>query len=573
MLVIAEKPSVAKNIKMAINPPPTVIALRGHLLELDFPEEYSKWRSIDPRLLFHAPVKWTVRDSETYRELAKAVREAGILVLATDNDPEGELIAYESLLTAKEFLGALPRYYRMRFNTVTPSELRRAWKSLESDLKWNWVWKALLRQKFDLITGAAYTRLLTLSKKLNNSDGVISWGSCQIPTLWFVYQREMDIRNFKPEKYYVLSAILDANGVKVKVSSEPIRDANGAKEIYALAKTAKYALVAGFQLQDEIESKPLPTDTDSMLQDLSKIMGLSAARIMALAESLYGDGYISYPRTETNMWLTVDHKSILAMMSQTLLGKYVNMLNYSPRDGKKNDGAHPPIYPTAYYQWLDDRGKVWEYIARRYLANVIGKDALLKRWKLQVNVNGLKLSATGRYFVNEGFYQVFPYFKPKDTLWIPQLRAGDKLLVVEVNLEEKRTKPPPRLTESELLRLLEQHSIGTDATRADYPQIIIERGYAEKKRKSFYLSSLGEILINLLKDVDERLVTPDTRRYVEQLMAEVEVGKISVESALKEAINIYESLFEKVSIKLKTMKDISSEKESKCPGTREKFNT
>ncbi|MEM1515352.1 MAG: DNA topoisomerase [Candidatus Bathyarchaeia archaeon] len=559
MLVITEKPSVAKNIQLAIKPSSPVISLKGHILELDFPEGYSRWRSVDPRELFHASVRWVIRDLEAYRGLTKAVKGAGMLVLATDNDPEGELIAYESLLVAKDSLGAAPRYCRMRFNTTTPSELRRAWDNLESDLKWSWVWKALLRHKFDLITGAAYTRLLTLSGKLNSSDGIVSWGSCQIPTLWFVYQREMEIRNFKPEKYYVLSVILDVHGVRVKVSSEPIRDASRAKEAYALAKTTKCALVSNFQLQDEVELRPLPTDTDSMLQDLSRITGLSAAKIMLLAESLYGDGYISYPRTETNMWLAVDHKIVLAMLSQTPLGKHISVLNYNPRDGKKNDGAHPPIYPTAYYPRYDDKGKIWEYIARRYLANVVGKDALLKRWRLQVDVNGLKLDATGRYFIDEGFYQTFPYFKPKDTLWIPQIRVGEKLLIVEVRLEEKKTKPPPRLTESELLRLLEQHSIGTDATRAEYPQIIVERGYVEKKRKSFYLSALGETLIDLLKDVDKRLVTPDTRRYVEQLMGKVEAGKVDMESSLKEALRIYEDLFDKVSIKLKTMKNIFGE--------------
>ncbi|MEM1586719.1 MAG: type IA DNA topoisomerase [Candidatus Bathyarchaeia archaeon] len=551
MLVIAEKTSVAKNIQLAIKPPPQIIALKGHILELDFPEKYSKWRSVDPRELFHAPVRWIARDPETCKGLARAVKGAGMLVLATDNDSEGELIAYESLLVAKDSIGAMPKYCRMRFNTVTLDELQRAWKNLEPDLKWDWVWKALLRHKFDLITGAAYTRLLTLSKRLNSGDSIVSWGSCQMPTLWFVYQREMEIRNFKPEKYYILSALLNVHGVNVKVSSGSIKDANEARKAYALARAAKYALVSGFQVVDEVEPKPLPTDTDSMLQDLSKITGLSAAKIMALAETLYGDGYISYPRTETNMWLTVDHKSILRMLYPTPLGKHINMMNYSPRDGRKNDGAHPPIYPTAYYPWSDDRGRVWEYIARRYLANVVGKDALLRRWRLRVDINGLKLDATNRYFVNEGFYQIFPYFKPTDTLWIPQLHVGEKLPIIEVKLEEKKTKPPPRLTESELLRLLEKHSIGTDATRADYPQIIIERGYAEKKRKSFYLSKLGETLINLLKDVDERLITPDTRRYVEQLMAEVEAGKINMESALKEALKIYENLFEKVSIRLK----------------------
>jgi DNA topoisomerase IA/intein/homing endonuclease len=838
-----------------------------------------------------------------------------MLVLAADNDPEGELIAYETLLDARKVLGYTPRYSRMRFNAATPSELRRAWETIESDLKWNWVWKALLRHKFDLITGAAYTRLLTLSRGLSSGDKLVSWGSCvrgdtiipgdykpiskmdvgdhciglilsdnrvikkfireyngqlirikalgllpieltpehpvltasttknsgggdnpllfwkpaafltpkdgckngdylvlpcirgtininkvslnkfageevssqelpldeevlwllgayvangislgdsvqisinlrepqavdriigafkklscsyfivkrweeparkisinihsqillkaftewfgekdeqkripdfillhenldlvkaflegyeagsnlkaqcdidaknsayatirskilalqlqllyarlgyflqvyekrerdrdeadynatytmmllepnpknaefhvlnghiltpiievesipywglvynletsdntylvsnavvhncQIPTLWFVYQREMEIRDFKPEKYYVISALLDAHGVKITVASDPIRDANMARQIYNVAKGARYALVKDFQLKDEIEHKPLPTETDIMLQELSKIMGLSATKIMALAEMLYGEGYISYPRTETNMWLTVDHKSILHMLSSTPLGRKIDTSLFNPKDGRKNDGAHPPIYPTAYYPGLDDRGKIWEYISRRYLANVVGKDAILKRWKLNVDLGNLQMDATGRYFVDEGFYQIFPYFKPRELTYIPQLRIGERLPVIKVALEERETKPPPRLTETELLKLLEKNSIGTDATRADYPQIIVERGYVEKRRRSFYISILGENLINLLKDVDERLVTPNTRRYVEHLMAEVEAGRINMEKALDEALKIYEELFDKVSIKLKTLKNNNS---------------
>ncbi|MEM2526906.1 MAG: type IA DNA topoisomerase [Candidatus Bathyarchaeia archaeon] len=547
MLVVAEKPSVARIIRSAIKPSPPTVALKGHILELDFPERFSVWRSVDPRELFRAPTEWVVRDPEAYRSLAGALKGSGMIVLATDNDPEGELIAYEVLLVAEKVLGGLPRYGRMRFNAATPNELRHAWEFLEPDLRWSWVWKALFRHSFDLVTGAAYTRLLTLSRRLDPNGRLISWGSCQMPTLWFVYQREMEIRNFRPEKYYVISALLDVRGVRVKVSSEPIKDVSAARALYAAAKGSKYAAVRDFQLKDEVERKPLPTDTDSMLQDLSKITGLSAAKIMALAESLYGDGYISYPRTETDMWLTTDHRSILAMLSQTPLGKHIDLSSYGPRDGRRNDGAHPPIYPTAYYSGSDIKGKIWEYIARRYLANVVGRDAALKRWRLSANVGGVSMEASGKYFVDEGFYQIFPYFKPKDTLWIPQLNVGEKLMVVRVDIEERKTKPPPHLTESELLKLLERHSIGTDATRADYPQIIVERGYAEKKGRSFHLSSLGEALINLLSSVDFRLVTPDTRRYVEQLMAEVEMGKINMKSALEEALKIYEELYEKVS--------------------------
>jgi DNA topoisomerase-1 len=548
-LVVAEKPSVARTIRYAVRPP-RVLALRGHFLELDFPREYSKWRSVDPERLFSAPVTWVAMDRRAFSELAKAVKGAGEVVVATDNDPEGELIGYEVLLAARRVLGREPPLKRMRFNAATPAELRRAWASLEPGLNWRWVWKALFRHRFDLATGAAYTRLLTLSGKLNGEGKLVSWGSCQAPTLWFVYKREMEIRSFKPEKYWVVSAVVNAKGVAVKVQAEPMKGEAEARRLYSQAAKAKEAVVKAFNIENGAVNKPLPTDTDAMLQELSRIYGLSGSKAMAIAEDLYAEGFISYPRTETNAWVGVDHRQVLGMLLKTPLAPLVNLSDYSPRSGKRNDGAHPPIHPTAPYTGKDLKAKVWEYVARRYLANVVGRDAKLKKWSLSVSLNSVPMAVANRYFVDRGFYAIFPYFEPKDTLQIPQLRVGEALPVLKVELEEKQTKPPPRLTEAELLKLLKKHGIGTDATRADYPHIIVERGYALKKGKAFYLTDLGEKLMRLLEDADSRLATPQTRRYVEELMAEIEQGKRSVDDALKESLSIYQNLYKSVAKRL-----------------------
>lgn len=105
MLVVAEKPSVAMTIRSAVRPAPYVVALRGHFMELDFPREYNYWRSVDPKELFRAPITWVVRDRRAYSELLKALKDSGTVVIATDNDSEGELIGYEVLLAAKRVLG------------------------------------------------------------------------------------------------------------------------------------------------------------------------------------------------------------------------------------------------------------------------------------------------------------------------------------------------------------------------------------------------------------------------------------------------------------------------------------
>ncbi|MCQ5341169.1 MAG: DNA topoisomerase [Candidatus Methanomethylicia archaeon] len=547
-LVVTEKPSVAIKIKNIIGIS-NIVALKGHFLELDFSNEYNVWRKVNPKDLFKAPIVWKIRDKETYYLLENKIKNSNsTIVIATDNDPEGELIGYEVLLTSKNLRGNID-FRRMRFNSVTSSELINSWKKLEYDLKWNWVWKALFRHKFDLITGAAYTRLLTLSGKFNSK--LVSWGSCQAPTLWFVYKRELEIRNFKPEKYWTISAIVNINGEKLKLSTDTIKDKSKALEIYSTIKNFKYLIVKKFELTEEIIHKPLPTDTDSMLQEVSKIFDISGAKIMKIAEELYANGFISYPRTETNMWIGIDHKEILKILSKTPLSKYIDMKNYSPISGKKNDGAHPPIHPTEYYYTNDIKGKIWEYIARRYLANILGKDAKLNKWKIITDIEGIILSATGKYFIDKGFFNIFPYFEPKKLLYVPQLYPGYKLSVTDIKIEEKETKPPSRLTESELLKLLEENSIGTDATRADYPNLIVDRGYSFKKGKKFYLSEIGEQLINLLSSVDNRLVTPETRRYIEKLMNDVESNVLDIDEALSQGLKIYEELYEKLLEKLK----------------------
>jgi DNA topoisomerase IA len=112
---------------------------------------------------------------------------------------------------------------------------------------------------------------------------------------------------------------------------------------------AKEAAVKAFKLEDGVIRKSLPTDTDDMLQKLSRIYGVSSSKIMTTAEDLYAEGFISYPRTETNAWVSVDHRQVLNMLSKTPLGGLINPSDDSPRGGKRNDGAHPPIHPTAPY--------------------------------------------------------------------------------------------------------------------------------------------------------------------------------------------------------------------------------
>jgi len=543
-VIVAEKPSVARRIRGAIKAENILVtAVRGHIFDSEFPEGFG-WRECSPSKLFDVrDFRDEVRDVRSVTELKKIFRNAELLIIATDNDSEGELIGAEILKIWKEVKGDAP-YKRMRFNSTSYDELRRAWRDLEDDLNWKWVMKALFRQRFDLISGAAFTRLLTLSTRRHNRDvRLISWGSCQAPTLWFVVKRERERMNFKSKPFWILKATFQtSSGERFEAESNRFWSLENARRAYQRAQSTSHGIVQKFNEKLVKILRPTPLRTDDMLRDLTKITGQSAARILQVAEDLYAEGFISYPRTETNKYRPgFDYNSPLKAAVEGL-GITLPSIEAKPRQGRRDDGAHTPIYPVMAYKGSGIHLKVWRYVAKRFLANAFYRDALKTERSAELDLAGIKMKAAGSQLVEPGFYEIYDYFRPSDNP-IPRLEKGEKVTVISLKLHEGRTRPPKRLTESDLLKLMEEYGIGTDATRASFPKLIMDRGYAVKKGKVFKPTDLGVKLIEVLESIDPKLVTPETRRRIEELMAMIESGEITYEKALEKAIQEYKPLY------------------------------
>lgn len=550
-IVVAEKPSVARSIARLLKSKGIdayVTSVRGHVLNTDFPEGYG-WNSIDPSKLFSVrEFRSIVSDERSYKELEKVFKKDGTLIIATDNDSEGELIGYEILSIYRASKGDQAPYKRMRFNSTNPGELWRAWNNLEDSLNMNWVMKAMLRQHFDLVTGAAFTRLLTKETRKRKNVRLISWGSCQSPTLGFIVKREKEIMSFKPEPFwYIRIRFRTEDGEEFEAKSENMKDFERAKALWKSVEGQKTGRVLSYDEERETIRRPLPLDTDTLLKDLTRITGISAATLLSVAEELYADGYCSYPRTETNRFrYDFDFREPIEALVNSDLSKLLGDLSKAriePLNGRKDDGAHPPIYPIKPYPKDGSlRRDVWEYIARRFAANVLFCDAELSESVAEIIVGDAVVRATGSVITQEGFFRIFDYFMPNDVP-IPKLSPGDVLEVVKSELKEGKTKPPPRLTEAALLELMEKNGIGTDATRAEYPKIVVDRGYAVKRGRSFYPTELGMRLVDALSSVDERLVTPDTRKFVEEFMEMVNKGAKTYDECLEQALKVYEELY------------------------------
>jgi len=554
-IIVAEKPSVGRMIERLRISSALVLSVRGHVLDVDFPEGYD-WRDVPPSKLFDVKeLRLIVRDKKTYYSLKRAFSENKLatLVIATDNDPEGELIGWEIAYiyqqTVKEY--AKP-FYRMRFNSTDYTELRRAWDNKEPGLNMRWVEKAAFRRDFDLITGAAFTRLLTLSTRRAGADvRILSWGSCQSPTLYFVVQREKEILDFKPRKFWRIAALLETkDGEKFWAYSDKFDVKEKAEMTYASIKYERTAIVYKYEEEPERIPKPLPTRTDELLRDVSRFFGIPASKALDIAEELYGQGYISYPRTDTNIYRKdFDFIRYAEAAARGLGLDPKRFRNPYPRQGKHDDGAHTPIYPLKPYRGEGNARKIWEHVARRFLANAFYDDAEKVKQATVISLKKTLLYASGSKISKEGFFEILPYMKPSEKP-LPKMISGQNLRVVKIKLKEEKTKPPSRLTEAELLEILERWNIGTDATRATYPDLITSRGYALRKRKTFYPTPLGIKLIEALAKIDESLVSPETRKRVEEMMMKIERGEISMENAKRAMLSLYKKLFSRLEEKI-----------------------
>ncbi|MEM3326377.1 MAG: DNA topoisomerase, partial [Thermoproteus sp.] len=284
MLIVAEKRSVAQAIAKYLGGtysqfkvagvsayrfkygvrPAVSLGLSGHILDFDFPQELNRWGAVDPAKLFDEIVVLTPR-AETLkylyalRSLAKGQDE---VYLALDADSEGEAIAYEVVLQVRT-VNPAARFKRVRFNAVTKKEIVQAFeRPVDLDLKT--VEKVFARMASDLTVGAAFTRLLTLSVRREDSKALpygkfLSYGPCQTPVLGLVVSRELERMNFKPEEYFVVRAVVATEAGEFEAHSRPFKSREEAERALAEAKRAR-GVIAEAKYEEARVRPPVPLD-------------------------------------------------------------------------------------------------------------------------------------------------------------------------------------------------------------------------------------------------------------------------------------------------------------------------
>lgn len=269
---------------------------------------------------------------------------------------------------------------------------------------------------------------------------------------------------------------MEFNWVRNRLFDKPCCEA-----FLMLCQADGQALITNVLQKPKSKWRPQPMDTVEMEKTGSRKLKLSAKVIMTIAEKLYTQGFISYPRTETNQFSKdINLRPLVEMQVPNRdWGDFATRVlewGPNPRNGNKSDQAHPPIHPTKYTDTLHgDEKRVYELVVRHFLA-CISRDAVGSETVVSATIGKEEFTATGLIILERNYLDVYVYdrWSGKE---IHDYATGQTFTPTDLSLHEGATAPPGMLTEADLIALMEKHGIGTDATHAEHINTIKERGY------------------------------------------------------------------------------------------------
>lgn len=486
------------------------------------------WKVESLPYLTWAPIIKNPAEKEIIRVLKNLAKKADSVVIATDFDREGELIGSDALSCVREVAPDVP-VSRARYSALIKGEVTEAFNNLV-ELDQNLADAGESRQYIDLIWGAVLTRYLTLAK-FGGFGNVRSAGRVQTPTLALVVERERERMAFVPEDYWQIRGMAAAKGADFKISHATARftDKDAAQTAFGHVDGVAAGTVTDVAKRSRKQQPPVPFNTTS-LQAAAAAEGISPARTMRIAESLYMSGLISYPRVDNTVYpRSLDLEGIvkgLAANSPALapVCKKVLAGPTKPTRGKTETTDHPPIHPTGQGDPTTLDGgqlKLYNLIARRFLATLMGP-ATIENTKVSIDVAGEPFAASGDVLVDAGFREAYPYGLKRDEQ-LPALDAGDVVDVHDVNLEAKQTEPPARYSQGKLVQEMEKRGLGTKSTRAS----IIERLYQVRYLKNDPIepSQLGMAIVDALSQFAPRITTPEMTAELDEDMTHVAEGQ------------------------------------------------
>lgn len=590
----------------------------GHMLQQAKPEHYvpelTSW-TLD--LLPVTPVLWHLEITEKlksqYRIVNNLILKASEIVIATDADREGEVIAREML----ELSGYRGPISRLWLKALDPASVKQGLAKLQPGAKTlNLYFSGLGRARADWLTGMNVTMALTTAFGSGGKGGVLHCGRVQTPVLGLIVRRERAVANFVPKTHYVLDAKFEIQGTIVPMdlvlSAEKL-DAQGHCVNAALMQSIaakinrKVGRVSSVASTPERDPPPLPYYLGSLQKEGSRRYGLKVQAVLDACQSLYEKHKATtYPRTDCE-YLPENMLSEVPSVMQALaridpgMKPLIALAKTDVKVRSFNDQhitAHHAIVPTAnanvrISEMTKTEQLVYELIRRRYIAQFLG-DHLYTKTALAVLCEGESFTKIGKMTTTPGWKRAEVADTPEKeksksdgeaVVTLPSCKAGDQALNIAAACLTKKTVPPKRYTEGTLVSAMEaidkeiddprfkavmkskeKAGIGTDATRSSILQGLFKREYIVTEKKYIRPSDRGVQLIELMEKITPQLVDPVLTAHWEERLAQVETGQAQLEQFEAEINAWLKNIINTIKSKAGTIRIASSAGTSKTAG-------
>ena len=526
------------------------VAAVGHLFGLkDVSGKGWKYPIYDldwaPTYLINKKAEFTKKYYDTIMSVAK---DADDFIISTDLDEEGSVIGYNIL----RFVFKKEKAKRMMFSTLTKEDLVKAYADVQKNLDTERIEAGLTRHYLDFLWGVNVTRALTLSIKNHGktlSHYLLSAGRVQTPMLYFLIKREKEIKKFVPVPFWELSATVKTSPeLLCSHKTSKFWKKEEAEKAYSNSKNKK-AVVKTITKREVSKEPPKPFDLTSLQTEAYRFFGYSPKRTSDIAQKLYTAGYISYPRTSSQkLPPQIGYKEILSSLAN--MKAYMKTANLIlsfekiiPKEGEKKDPAHPAVYPTKETpdpaKLRPEEKKLYDLIVKRFLA-VFGEPSIRESTKVTFDIGGEEFSASGSKTIKANWMDFYKPYSKLEEVEFPKLEEKDSFDVSKVESVGKETQPPSRYSQGSIVRELEEHNLGTKATRANILQTLYNRGYIDGR--SIRVTRLGMRVGEILAENVPELISEELTRDFETEMEKVEQGKAKKETVIKKAAEVIEKI-------------------------------
>ncbi len=469
--------------------------------------------------------------------LKKIGKDANEFYNGCDVDIEGELI-FKNILT---YLFDKRDAKRMYFSTLTKKELLKAYENASQHIDFKLAEAGNTRHYLDHYYGINLSRALTLSIK--NSTGmhkILSSGRVQGPALKILADREREIKAFKPIQFWQLE-------LKAKIKD---------KEIIALHKEDKFwdkkkvekslnntkgkkAIIDNIEKKQFLQNPPNPFDLTALQLEAYRVLRILPKETLDIAQNLYTNSYISYPRTSSNQFpesLNYNElvRNLIKQPRYKKLAEEILKNKLKPNNGNKKDPAHPAIFPTGEVpkNLNPKEQKIYDLIIKRTLAT-FSVPAKRETVTILININNEIFVINGTKTIEKGWHNFYePYLMLKE-LELPDVNKGDELKIIKISILDKETQPSKRYTPASIIKELEKRGLGTKATRSQIIETLYERDYV--KEKSMEVTDLGLKTVETLEKYCPEILDEKLTRHFEEEMEKIMENKRKGEEILKEA--------------------------------------